>query len=234
MPKAIISGASQGIGRAVALKLAREGFDLAINARREAPLQVLVKQLQALRPEGVFLSRPTDMSVKEEVQAFAEYVLQKWPEVDMLVNNAGVFMPGRVHDEPDGQMEQVLQTNLHSAYYLTRALVPAMKAAGRGHIFNMCSTASITAYENGGAYCIAKHALYGMHKVLRKEMIPYNVRVTALLPGPTYTASWEGVDLPQDRFMRAEDIADSLWHAYQLSDRTVVEDIVLRPQEGDL
>lgn len=234
MPTAMVSGASLGIGRAVALKLAHQGFDIAVNARRPDGLQQLVAELQEVRPQGTFLSLPTDMSQKEDVRAFAQMVLAQWPRIDVLVNNAGLFKPGTVHEEPDGQMEEVLTTNLHSAYYLTRAIVPAMKEAGQGHIFNMCSTASIDAYENGGSYCIAKHAMYGMHKVLRKELKQYGIKVTALLPGPTYTASWEGVDLPMERFMQPQDVAACLWNAFVLSQSAVVEDVVMRPLPGDI
>lgn len=234
MPTAIISGASKGIGRAVALTLARQGFDLAINARGREALNTLAGELQDIRPGGTFFSRPTDMSRKDEVEAFAREALERFSTIEVLVNNAGVFMPGRLQDEPDGQMETVLTTNLHSAYWLTRAVLPRMLELGRGHIFNMCSTASIEAYENGGAYCIAKHALHGMHKVLRKELSHSNIKVTALLPGPTYTASWEGVDLPMERFMQPQDVADCLWQAYQLSASAVVEDILMRPLPGNI
>ena len=89
-------------------------------------------------------------------------------------------------------------------------------------------------YANGGSYCISKFALLGMSKVLREEMKEQNVRVTSILPGATLTASWEGVDLPEERFMKPGDIAESVWSAYQLSDRTVIEELVMRPQLGDI
>jgi NADP-dependent 3-hydroxy acid dehydrogenase YdfG len=103
-----------------------------------------------------------------------------------------------------------------------------------GHVFNMCSVASIQPYEHGGSYCIAKYALLGFTRVLREEMKEHNVRVTAILPGATLSDSWEDVDLPPERFMPAEDIASCIYHAYALSPRTVVEDIVMRPQLGDI
>ena len=109
-----------------------------------------------------------------------------------------------------------------------------MKKRKKGHIFNICSTASITAYTNGGSYCISKFAMYGMSKVLREELKADQIRVTSVMPGATFTASWEGVDLPEDRFMKPEDVAEMIFTTYQLSDRTVVEDLVIRPQLGDL
>jgi NADP-dependent 3-hydroxy acid dehydrogenase YdfG len=104
----------------------------------------------------------------------------------------------------------------------------------KGHIFNLCSTASITAYTNGGAYCVSKFALYGMTKVLREELKPHGIRVTAILPGATLTASWEGVDLPPERFIQATDVAKMIWSAYNLSPGAVIEEILMRPQLGDI
>jgi short-subunit dehydrogenase len=89
-------------------------------------------------------------------------------------------------------------------------------------------------YINGGSYCISKYAMYGMTQVLREEMKEHNVRVTAVLPGATYTSSWEGADLPPERLMKPEDVASAVWNAYEMSSRTVVEEIILRPQLGDL
>jgi short-subunit dehydrogenase len=109
-----------------------------------------------------------------------------------------------------------------------------MMEAKKGHIFTICSTASIMAYPNGGSYCISKFALYGMTKVLREEMKPHNVKVTAVLPGATFTDSWKGVDLPEERFIDSMDIAESIWATYSLSPRAVVEEILIRPQLGDL
>ena len=120
------------------------------------------------------------------------------------------------------------------AYNMTRGLIKGMKKAKSGHVFNICSTASFMAYVNGGSYCISKFALLGMTKVLREEMKEYGVRVTAVMPGATYTASWEGAGLPKDRFMRSKDVASAIWNAYEMSDRTVIEEIIMRPQLGDI
>ena len=96
------------------------------------------------------------------------------------------------------------------------------------------STASTTAYPNGGSYGIAKHALLGFTKNLREELKEAGIRVTAVLPGPTLTASWEGVDLPAERFIKAEDVSEAVFGTYRLSAQAVVEELLIRPQLGDL
>ena len=128
----------------------------------------------------------------------------------------------------------MIEVNLYSAYHLTRKIAPSMIDAKKGHIFNMCSVASIKAYPNGGSYSISKFAMLGMSKVLREELKSTGVKVTSVLPGATWSASWAGVDLPEERLMRATDISDSIYGAVQLSASAVIEEIIIRPQLGDL
>ena len=174
------------------------------------------------------------MSNKSEVQALGQWINDSFGPLDILVNNVGRFIPGELHKETDEAFEATLHTNLFSNYYLTKAVLPAMMERKTGDIFNICSTASIMAYPNGGSYCISKFALLGFSKVLREEMKAYGIRVISVIPGATLTASWEGVDLPEERFMPAEDIATAIFEAQQLSRRTVIEEILLRPALGDL
>ena len=231
---AVVTGGSQGIGQALIRKLAGEGFSIATCARHLAPLQKLGQEIVASNPGVTFMPQAVDVSRRDEVASFAQAVQQLDIPVAILVNNAGVFIPGQIHIEEAGVFEQTLHTNLFGAYYLTRALVGRMIDRQEGHIFNLCSTASITAYTNGGSYCISKFALLGMSKVLREELKPYGIRVTSVLPGATLTQSWAGTELPEDRFMPAEDVAETLLAAYRLSKRSVVEEILLRPQLGDI
>ena len=136
--------------------------------------------------------------------------------------------------EPEGALETMINTNLYSAYHITRGLVPLMLQNKGGHVFNMCSIASFMAYANGGSYSISKFAMLGFSKVLREELKDKAIRVTSVMPGATYTPSWEGAGVEEQRLMPAEDIASLVFDTYKLSLRTVVEDIVVRPQLGDL
>ena len=229
----VITGATKGIGRAVAERFAREGFDVIACARGTEELLALKEELE--RKYKVHVQVQTvDMAKREAVEKFAAFILALGRTVDVLVNNAGYFIPGALMEEPDGTLESMIEGNLYSAYYMTRGLAPSMKTRRGGHIFNMCSIASIKAYPNGGSYAIAKFALLGFSKCLREELKPFNIRVTAVLPGATRTASWDGTDLPDERFMPSEDVADTIHATYALSDRTVVEEIILRPQLGDI
>jgi short-subunit dehydrogenase len=229
----IITGASKGIGFAIAKIFGREGHTVLLCSRGEKALYDAVAELQTQYPDATVKGLPVDMGVKEEVQAFANWCLQQGTP-DVLVNNAGQFIPGAIHEEEEGLLEHMINTNLYSAYHLTRALVPAMIEAGRAHIFNICSIASLHAYANGGSYSISKFALLGFSKNLREELKPKGIKVTAVMPGATMSNSWDGFEIDPQRIMEANDIAAMVYAASQLSAMAVVEDIVLRPQLGDL
>lgn len=226
---AVITGGTKGIGKAIVEKFAAQGFHLALCARNVSGCEQWIKELNT----NVLLL-PCDVSNKKQVQYFAEEVLNKYGSVDVLVNNAGVFLPGAVHSEPDGTLEKLIETNLYSAYHLTRALVPSMIQKQRGHIFNISSVAGIQSYPNGGSYSISKFAMQGLSKALREELKTEGIKVTSVIAGATLTDSWAGTNLPTSRFMTPQDVAQSIWDIYSLSTNTVVEELVLRPQLGDI
>lgn len=230
----VVTGGTKGIGRAIVEKFASAGFDVATCARNEKDLNQLRVDIQKLHPSTQVSVLRADLGNREDVTSFCDFVKNLNRPVDVLVNNTGYFVPGEISTEPDGTLEAMMQANLFSAYHTTRAIVPEMKALKGGHIFNMCSIASIKVYSNGGSYAITKFALLGFSKCLREELMPFNIRVTSVMPGATLTASWEGVDLPEERFMKASDVADTIFYSYQLSGRSVVEEIVIRPQLGDI
>lgn len=229
----VVTGGTKGIGRAIVEKFASEGFDIATCARTRKDLDDLKRDIEAVLSARVHVC-PADMSIKDEVKRFCSFVSGLHQPVEVLVNNAGYFLPGEITTEPEGTLESMINANVYSAYYATRSLVAGMKSRKSGYIFNVCSIASIKAYDNGGSYAISKFAMLGFSKCLREELKPYGIRVSAVMPGATYTASWDGSDLPESRFIPAEDIADVIWSAYRLSPRAVVEEIIVRPQLGDI
>ncbi len=230
---AVITGGSKGIGLAIAESFASKGFNLAICSRSAAQLEVAAQYLaDKYGTKVVFFE--ADLSSQLGAQSFGQYVLQQFERIDVLINNAGVYIGGEIASEADGALESMIQTNLYSAYHLTRTLLPTMISSQKGHIINICSIASKIAYPNGGSYSISKFALLGFSKVLREELKQKGIKVSSILPGATWSNSWEGVDLPKDRIMDASEIAKVVWACYDLADNVVVEDITIRPLLGDL
>jgi short-subunit dehydrogenase len=232
----VITGASKGLGKAIAEAFAKDeqGHAFFLCARNAAGLETTAKDLQERFPQNKMHTKSCDVSDKEALQQFAAWIHGYTTRVDILVNNAGIYLPGSAYGEDDGVLEKMMEVNLYSAYHLTRMILPGMITERSGHIFNICSIASIIAYPNGGAYGISKFALYGFSKNLREEMKPHGIKVTHVLPGAAYTDSWTGSGIDPKRIMEAADVAKMIYAAAQLSPQACVEEIVLRPQLGDL
>lgn len=230
----IITGASRGLGRAIAERFAAAGYNLVLTARDPATLGAAANEIGGSYPAVRIRSKAADLSAKEEAQQLGRWVLEPGEPVDVLVNNAGRFIYGSLYAEADGILEQMMAVNLYSAYHLTKVVLPAMMARKSGHIFNICSIASLKAYHHGGAYGISKYALAGFSANLREEMKPHGIKVTAVYPGAVLTDSWAGSGVDPHRIMESGDIARMIVAAAGLSPQATVEDIVIRPQLGDL
>lgn len=224
---AIITGATRGIGRAIAIKLAEAGYDLGICARSSDELAVFSEELSGTGVK-IFCST-ADCSDKTQVYRFCAEAEAEFGTIDVLVNNAGLFLPGTLLDEEDDRFEYQQLLNLNAAYYFSKYFGKMMRKAGRGHIFNICSVASKEIIQNAGSYGVTKSGLLSLNHVLRQELSGYNVKVTAILPGSTLTGSWEGTTIPAERFIRPEDIASTLYTILNLSSGVNVEEIILKP-----
>jgi len=231
--KIVLTGASKGIGRAIAVKFAKEQWDVAVCSRNEENLSELIKSYPNVEGSDHIVFA-CDVSKENELRGFAEVIQKNWGYADVLVNNAGVFFPGGLMEEEDGALRQMLDTNLMSTYLMCRWLVPGMVKRASGLVVNVCSTASKSAYANGGSYSISKYAQYGLTRNLREELKNSGVGVTALLPGPTFTDSWKGSGLPEERFVDPRDIADLVFSLTGMHPQSLVEELTIRPQLGDI
>lgn len=224
---AIITGASRGIGKAVATKLAETGYSLALCSRNREELEAVVEELKYTNANIRIYK--ADCSIKAEVYDFCNGVRRDFKSIDVLVNNAGLFLPGLLLDEADEQFEKQINLNLSGAYYLTKFIGKMMRERSEGHIFNICSIASKEIVENAGSYSVTKAALLSLNHVFREELSKYNVKVTAVLPGSTLTSSWGGTTIPADRFVQPEDIAKAIHTVLNLSNGANVDEITIKP-----
>ena len=230
----VITGAGKGMGKALTHRFAAANNNIYICSRTESELKAVKEEVEKSHPGSSVHYFVTDLSTRGGVADFASWMEKKDVDVDVLINNAGSFIPGSVYNEEEGTLEKMIAVNLYSAYHLTRSLLPKMMENKKGHIFNMASIASLQAYNNGGAYSISKAALMGFSKNLREEMKPFDIKVTTVYPGAVYTPSWEASGVPPERIMEANDIADLIYTSALLSSQACVEDIIVRPLKGDL
>ena len=206
----VITGASRGIGKAIAEIFATNGYNLFLTSRGEVNLYKTLEELVTKYPAVKIKAKAFDLSIKEQAIGFGEWCLQQAVPY-ILINNAGTFEPGSVYNEPDGAFEKQMAVNIHAAYHLTRKLLPEMMERKSGHIFNLCSIAALKAYANGGSYSISKYAMHGFSKNLREELKTSNIKVTTVFPGAVLTDSWGDFDNSSNRIMEKEDIAKMIF-----------------------
>lgn len=233
-PVVLITGASQGIGAAIARVFARElrGVRLALVARNGKGLAATARACVALGAKAETFA--CDVSDEAAVTAMAAAVQARFGDVDVLINNAGKFAGAPFTEMSVADFDRMIAANLRSVFLVSRAFAPGMITRRRGDIFNMSSIAGLIAYPGGAGYSAAKFGVTGLSKVMRAELREKGVRVCCVYPGATVSPSWDGSGVDPARMMPAADVAQAFFAVYRLSRRTVVEEIVLRPQRGDV
>jgi short-subunit dehydrogenase len=234
MKNALITAATKGIGRAISIALATEGINVAVCARGEKDLADLKAELSAINPNIKIFTAATDVSVKAQVLKFAADAEKELGAISIIVNNAGIYEPYSILDDSEDTFQKSINTNLAPAYELYRYFGKKMIAAGEGHIFNICSIASLNPVVEAGTYSVTKFALLGLTKVMRLELQAHNVKVTAVIPGSTLTSSWDGVEVDKNVMVMPEDIASSLINIYNMSPGANVDEIVIKPVNGQV
>jgi len=236
----MITGATAGFGRAIAVKFAQNGYDLIITGRRKERLDELEKELT--KNNIKVLSLNFDVRNRSEVGSAIQKLPAEWKDIDILVNNAGLAV-GLSHID-DGDMDdwdRMVDTNVKGLLYVTRAVAPLMVARNRGHIFNISSIAGKDVYENGNVYCASKSAVEALSKAMRIDLLKHSIRVTNIAPGMAETefslvrfkgdkekadAVYKGV-----KALSAEDIAGIVYFCATLPEHVCINDLTITPTQ---
>ena len=213
---AVITGASRGIGAALARRCAADGVQVALIARTRDPLEALATELGSLAS-----AHPCDLTNAEAVADLARDVVATFGSApDILVNNAGLFQLATVESMSPADFSAVVQTNLIAPFLLTRALLPAMRERGSGSIVTLGSIADRAVFPENGAYAASKYGLRALHEAMRMELRGSGVRATLVSPGPVDTPLWDSVNpderagfTPRAAMLTADDVADAIWFA---------------------
>lgn len=234
---ALITGATSGIGKATAERLAENGFDIIITGRRKEKLQELEDVLKKEYNADV-LSLEFDVRNYAEVEKYLGSLPERWKRVDVLVNNAGLAVGlNSIQEGVVDDWERMIDTNIKGLLYVTRIISPSMVERRSGHIINIGSIASREVYANGGVYCATKHAVKALSQGMRLDMVDYGVKVTLVCPGAVETefslVRFKGdqtrADKVYDGFvpLTAEDVADAIYYAVSAPDHVDVQDVLL-------
>jgi len=234
MKNALITGATKGMGRAIAIAFAKEGVNLAICSRKENELADFKQELLQVNPQVKVFIKAADGSDKEQLLQFAAEAEKELGFISIIVSSLGIFEPVSLLEESEGAFERQMNTNLMPAYHLYRHFGKKMIAKREGHFFTICSVASLNLIASAGSYSLTKYALLGLTRLMRLEMMPHGVKVTAVIPGSTLTNSWEGTAISQDKFILPEDVASAIINTYRMSVGADVEEILIRPTTGQI
>jgi 3-oxoacyl-[acyl-carrier protein] reductase len=227
---AVITGATEGIGRAIAVALGSAGAKVAICARTAQNVDATVS---ALREAGLdAIGRACDVADPAAVRAFADFVSRERGDAAVLVNNAGIGRFAPLEELTLEDWDETIAVNLRSLYLVTRAFLPGLVRAGKSSIVNIASLAGRNGFEGGTAYCASKHAVLGFSKALMLEVRKRGLRVIAICPGSVATPFMDKQDRmrpDRDRILTAEDVAQAVLATLTLSDRAMVSELDIRP-----
>ena len=239
MKTAFITGATSGIGRAIALRLAKEKYALILTGRRDERLSALKNELESNYNAKV-LTLCFDVRVFEQVEKAVNSLTDEWKTIDVLINNAGLAAGADpIHTASISDWEQMIDTNIKGLLYVTRLISPAMVARKSGHIINLGSIAGRMVYPNGSVYCATKHAVRALSEGMRMDFLPYNIRVTEIAPGAVETefsmVRFKGDKQRADGVYQgfsplvAEDIAEAIYCSINQPPHVNIQDILIMP-----
>jgi 3-oxoacyl-[acyl-carrier protein] reductase len=226
---AFITGATEGIGRAIALSLGRQGYRIGVCARREATLELLLTELEAQGIDAAGM--PADVGKEEDVARVVDHVQGTLGAIEVLINNAGIARLDRFEDMSLDDWDETMATNVRGLFLVTKAVLPAMRQQG-GTIINMASLAGRNGFVGGTAYCASKHAVLGFSRALMLEVRADDIRVIALCPGSVDTPLMSNQDMFQpdpDRILKPEDVAQVVSDVLSLRPGAMVSELDLRP-----
>jgi short-subunit dehydrogenase len=224
---AVITGASKGIGKAIALSLAREGANIVLSARSADDLRNVEKEVAA---HGVrVISVPTDVRKGSDVNRLAEKAEKEFGAIQILVNNAGIGIFKPVVETRDEEFHSILETNLYGVFYCSRAFLPGMIKNRKGHIVNISSLAGKNSFAGGSAYCASKHALMSFSECMMLEVRQHDVKVSTICPGSVATDFSHPSDREMSWALASEDVATAVLDVLTTSAGSLISLVDLRP-----
>lgn len=232
--RALITGASSGIGKATALAFAKAGIHVALVSRSHDTLETIAQQARAFGVEANAYA--LDLAKVEQVHEQIDTIAAAFGPIDILVNNAGIGYTSPLVSTPLTEWQQVLDLNLTSVFQCVQGVLPGMRERASGTIVNVVSIAGQQVFPNWGAYCVSKFGLMALSKALAAEERQNGIRVTAICPGAVNTALWDTetvqADFDRATMLTPEIVAESILHIVMLPQQAVIEELTLMPHGG--
>ena len=236
--RAIVTGASSGIGKATALAFARSGISVALVSRSVDKLEAVASKIEALETKAEAGVYPLDLAVVERVPSQIAKICDDFGPVDILVNNAGMAYTNLLSDTPLKDWQQIIELNVTSVFQCIQGVLPQMRDRKKGTIINVASIAAKDAFPQWGAYSVSKAAVVALGKSLAVEERENGIRTVTICPGSVNTPIWDTdtvqADFDRSAMLTPEDVAQSILHAALLPRHAVVEEMIVTPSGGAL
>ncbi len=236
-----ITGATAGFGKACAQKFAANGYRIILTGRRKERLLALQREIEETYKGEAW---PLDFDVRDKaaVKQSVDSLPASWKEIDILINNAGLALGLSSIDEGESaDWDAMIDTNVKGLLYVSQAIIPLIKTRGHGHIINIGSTAAKDVYPKGNVYCATKHAVDALSKAIRMDLLPYNIKVTAIHPGAAETefslVRFKGDEAKAKEVykglepLHGEDIAEVIYFCASLPPHVCINDLVITPTQ---
>jgi short-subunit dehydrogenase len=232
--RALITGASSGIGKATALEFAKAGMDVALVSRSLDKLQAVAESMQHAGVEAKAYA--VDLACVSQVKEKIEAIAHDFGNIDILVNNAGMAYTANLSETPLPEWQQIIDLNLTSVFQCVMGILPQMRDRGTGTIINVVSIAGKQAFANWGAYCVSKAGLMALSQTLAQEERSHGIRVTAICPGSVNTELWDTdtvhANFDRSKMLTPEIVAQSILYTALLPKQAVIDELTLMPSAG--
>lgn len=234
--RALITGASSGIGKATALAFAKAGIDIALVGRSQNNLEFVSKAAHEFGVEAQAFC--VDLAEVAEVKAKIQAIAHEFGNIDILINNAGIGYTGNLNDTPLEDWQQVINVNLTSVFQCMMGILPGMRQQGQGTIINIASIAAKQAFAGWGAYCVSKAGLLSLSQTLALEERANGIRVMAICPGSVNTEIWDTptvkANFDRSQMLTPEIVAQTILHTVLLPQQAVIEELTIMSNAGVL
>jgi short-subunit dehydrogenase len=225
--KAIITGSSKGLGRAIARDFVKEGYDVVVTARSTDDLKELIEELKKLNASCEITGTTVDFEDVKSIENYCEKIKKDVGAIDILINNVGIYHEDVIGQDIDQNLKKDLEINLFSAIRMSNAFLPSLKMKSSSHIINVISIAALHPRVDAVSYSISKAALKCYTDIQRESLRKFGIKVVGIYPGAMNTSSWDDQDINTSLMIQPEDVSNSILQIVKMSENTTVEELII-------
>jgi 3-oxoacyl-[acyl-carrier protein] reductase len=225
--KAVITGSSKGLGYEIARSFVKQGIDVAVTARQKTDLTKIISELKNINDECKITGTTVDFEDEKSIAKYCEKVKLELGDIDVLVNNVGLYLEDTIGQNIDNSLKKILEVNVFSAVRMSNAFIESMKKKSSAHIINIISVAALHPRIDAVSYSISKAALKSYNDAQRESLKASGIKVVGIYPGAMNTSSWDGQEADTSQMIQPEDVSKSILQIIQMSDNTTVEELII-------